>query len=332
MKKIIFASLMVVILAFLMLGATAFAQTDVDLGQEDGKLVMNAVIVDIRKKQAAALDESGRVVRIRNANYGIGQRIKLYAVKPVRRLSVLKRISSGVAAAVLVAMIGTGTAYAMPYGTVTLEGDTSIEYTINCFDYVPDVQAANEEGEAVLAEMDIKQLRHHRIDKAVSATVEQMERGGHLDAPEGRMQISADTRSEGHTDKLQRELDTVLREESGIPAPGESGAPAASHQLPEGDRENERAQDNMLTMPFDAEPVPEESDREEPTTEVCEDNNREAGTPPFQNQESSWQSEKAAFEEGNFAQPWDGESPEKHQQRDNRTPERIDFSLEMDNA
>lgn len=40
MKKRILASLLVVILAFSMLGATAFAQTDVDLGQQDGKLLI----------------------------------------------------------------------------------------------------------------------------------------------------------------------------------------------------------------------------------------------------------------------------------------------------
>ncbi len=206
---------------------------------------MNAVIVDIRKKQAAALDESGRVVRIHNAGYEIGQTIELHEVKPLRTPTMLKRFSTGVAAAVLVAMIGTGTAYAMPYGTVTLDGDSSIEYTINCFDYVLDVQATNEEGEALLAEMDTRQLRHHRIDKAVSATVEQMERGGHLETPEGGMQISADTRSEGHTERLRQELEPVVdrgKDCSGPevnsspepPAPHEEGdAPDAKPFLPE---------------------------------------------------------------------------------------------------
>ena len=66
---------------------------------------MNAVIVDIRKKQAAALDETGRVVRIPNANYEIGQTIELHEVKPVRTSTMLKRLSTGAAAAVLAALI-----------------------------------------------------------------------------------------------------------------------------------------------------------------------------------------------------------------------------------
>ena len=40
MKKKMLAALMVAVLAFSMLGATAFAQTDVDLGQQDGKLLI----------------------------------------------------------------------------------------------------------------------------------------------------------------------------------------------------------------------------------------------------------------------------------------------------
>ena len=170
---------------------------------------MNAVIVDIRKKQAAALDESGRIVRIHNAGYEIGQRIELHEVKPVRSAKAIKRFSSGVAAAVLLAMIGTGTVYAMPYGTVTLEGEPSIEYTINCFDYVLDVQATNEDGEALLAEIDMHQLRHHRVDHAVTVTMEQLEHDGHIDGAEAPIRISSETRNDGHTERLRQRLEPI---------------------------------------------------------------------------------------------------------------------------
>ncbi len=167
---------------------------------------MNAVIVDIRKKQAAALDESGRVVRIRNNGYEIGQQIELHEVRPVRSARAVKRFSSGVAAAVLAAVIGTGTAYAMPYGTVTLEGEPSVEYTINCFDYVLGVQAENAEGEALLAEMDLRQLCHHQVDRAVTATMKQLELDGYMENTEVAIQISAETRNDRHTQRLQQEL------------------------------------------------------------------------------------------------------------------------------
>ena len=171
---------------------------------------MNAVIVDIKKKQAAALDESGRVVRIHNTGYELGQTIELHVVRPVRTTSAFKRIGSGVAAAVLVAMIGAGTAYAMPCGTVTLDGDSSVAYTINCFDYVLDVRGVNEEGEALLADMDASELRHHRIDAAVEATLEHMERPYSMGPTQQGLRISADTGNERHSGRLLRELEPVV--------------------------------------------------------------------------------------------------------------------------
>ena len=189
---------------------------------------MNAVIVDIRKKQAAALDETGRVVRIPNTNYEIGQTIELHEVKPVRTPTMLKRLSTGVAAAVLVAMIGTGTAYAMPYGTVTLDGDASLEYTINCFDYVLDVKGTNEEGEALLAEIDTRHLRHHRIDSAVAATMERMEYPASANLPEAGPRIVADTGNDHHTERLQQELEPLIeREPPAVPTDDHVPQPAA---------------------------------------------------------------------------------------------------------
>ena len=190
---------------------------------------MNAVIVDIRRKQAAALDETGRVVRIPNANYEIGQTIELHEVKPVRTPTMLKRLSTGVAAAVLIAMIGTGTAYAMPYGTVTLDGDTSIEYTINCFDYVLDVKGTNESGEALLAEMDTRQLRHHRIDTAVGTTVEHMEQRGDYNREEVEIHIEADTRNDEHSDRLREELSPFVEHDLPQEAPAQEPAPTGAH-------------------------------------------------------------------------------------------------------
>ncbi len=182
---------------------------------------MNAVIVDIRKKMAAALDESGRIIRIRNNEYEIGQQIELHEVKPVRSAGAFKRVSSGVAAAVLIAMLGTGTAYALPYGTVTLEGEPSLEYRINCFDYVLDVQAANEEGEELLAEMDLKRVRHHRIDKAITETMEQFELDGYLENAEAPVRISADTKNDRHTERLQQELDPMAERPAPPVVPGD---------------------------------------------------------------------------------------------------------------
>ena len=231
---------------------------------------MNAVIVDIRKKQAAALDETGRVVRIPNANYEIGQTIELHEVRPVRTPTMLKRLSTGVAAAVLVAMIGTGTAYAMPYGTVTLDGDTSIEYTINCFDYVLDVKGTNEEGEALLAEMDTRKLRHHRIDSAVAATMERMEYPASADFPEAGPRIVADTGNDHHTERLQQELEPLIeREPPAVPTDDHAPQPAApgnEEPLPDSGQESPYASAANGEQNAEALERPNEGPSQEPET------------------------------------------------------------------
>ena len=186
---------------------------------------MNAVIVDIRGKYAAALDESGRVVRIPNANYELGQTLELHEVKTHRPARVLRRIGSMAAAVALVLTIGTGTAYALPYGTVTLEGDSSLSYTINCFDYVLDVQAVNEEGEALLAGMDARQLRHRPIESAVAATMEHMEEEDVPQQAKDGFRISAETRSERHSERLRQELEPLIERMPPAPPEGESAPP-----------------------------------------------------------------------------------------------------------
>lgn len=193
---------------------------------------MNAVIVELRKKQAAALDESGRIIRIHNAGYEIGQQIELHEVRPVHSAPVLKRLSTGVAAAVLVAMIGTGTAYAVPYGTVTLDGGSSVEYTINCFDYVIGVKGTNEEGETLLSEIDTRQLRHHRINAAVATTVEHMDQHAPAESLKEELRIRADTGNDLHTDRLREELEPLLERDRPAPSDGDHNPdtpPAEGH-------------------------------------------------------------------------------------------------------
>ena len=128
---------------------------------------MNAVIVDIQGKYAAALDENGSLVKIPNVNYTIGQTIELHELQQVRKLS-LKKMGTLAAAAALALCIGTGTVYALPYGTVNLEADSAIEYTINRFDRVLNVRALNEEGEVVLSSLNEQKLLYRRRTAPIS--------------------------------------------------------------------------------------------------------------------------------------------------------------------
>ncbi len=178
---------------------------------------MKAVIVDVRGKYAAAMREDGAVVRIRNERYGIGQEIVLRERKTHAVSVTWRRILSGAAAAVFAVMAGAGTAYALPYGSVTVDADTdtasSLVYTINCFDYVLDVQGGDESGEELLSHLERRGLRHMHVDRAIRTAVGEItSKEGHEKDFDG-MRIRTDTRSRRHTEKLEKELGSFSRRE-----------------------------------------------------------------------------------------------------------------------
>ena len=170
---------------------------------------MKAVIVDLVGGQAAALCDDGRVIRLADAGYTLGQVVEVHAQKP-RRPKWLRYISSVAAAAVLVTAIGGGVAYATPYGVVSLDVNPSLEYTINRFDYVLSVEGVNEDGQEMLAGMDKKQLVHRRIGDAIEASVAQLEAGNWLRGESDEILLAAGTGADAHSERLIRELETDL--------------------------------------------------------------------------------------------------------------------------
>ena len=185
---------------------------------------MKAVIVDFRDGHAAALRDDGSVIKIRDAGYTLGQVIELHErVRPRWRRTIIALA----AAAALLLSIG-GAAYATPYGVVTLDADASIQYTINMFDYVLDVQAADEEGEALLKELDIRQLRHRPVDSAITSAMQHLEQRRAPENAELSVSVSANTRNERHTERLSRELERTVNAHMPIPVP-ESGNQPGMH-------------------------------------------------------------------------------------------------------
>ncbi|WP_405347082.1 anti-sigma factor domain-containing protein [Ruminococcus sp.] len=206
---------------------------------------MKVVIVDLKGRYAAALAENGEVKRIVNNHYEIGQEIELYDIKEVRQPRfaprVIRRVVA-VAAAVIVLTVGSmATAYAIPYGTVSLESDPSIEYTINCFDYVIDVKALNDEGDAVLNEIDESKLRHHRIEDAIDTTVRQMEKDGYPDAENGSVAINVNTPDNDRSDRMKDDLNHQFNSNAEKPTETAENQ-QAKEQMPNSDQ-NDRQQE-----------------------------------------------------------------------------------------
>lgn len=241
---------------------------------------MNAVIIDIKGRSAAAMCENGSIVRIPDANYTVGQVMELHEIRH-RRAPSLRKIGTVAAAAALILGIGTGTAYATPYGTVTLDTDSAIEYTINRFDRVLRVKALNEEGEAVLETLDVDTIRFRPVEQAIEATFSRQESGD-----KSPIQIVTKTKNAQHTERLQEHLRHSVRTESLPPIPdGTPGLPdigfsreASTHDrdtrehigvfhpdsVPE---ERENAERPEETVPVDEfrKPAGEESDRNNPS-------------------------------------------------------------------
>lgn len=137
-----------------------------------------------------------------------------------------------------------------------------IKRSINCFDYVLRVRAVNDVGETVLGAMDLKTVRHHRVDDAITTTMEQIEQGGYLEDPASELRVSAETRSERHADRLRQELGEMVSRI--VPAP--DGTAMAREPREEG-REPEAlpapTENLMPETKEQQEPRPDEAERYE---------------------------------------------------------------------
>jgi len=174
---------------------------------------MKAVIIDVKRRRSAAMDETGRIIYLPGSDYIIGQSVELGTEKKVGS-KALKRMTAAAIAAAMVLCIGLGIAYALPYGTVTLEGANTVTYTINYFDIVIDVDAAQEQEDESCVSLDEKSLCHCRIDKAVASTIRQLG----SDSPEYMSfysyTVEAQTMDPGRSEDLEIKLQPFL---SGIP-------------------------------------------------------------------------------------------------------------------
>ena len=176
---------------------------------------MKAVIVDIQGKNVAALAENGEVKKIPNDNYAIGDEVSLTEIIPIKHTprpaaKIIRRVVVVAAALITLTALGFGTAYAVPSGTVSLDADPSIEYTINCFDYVIDVKALNENGETVLNEIDKSNLKHRKIDDAVAETIGKIEKDGYLDENKPVVSINANTGSDNRNEQIKQDLENKV--------------------------------------------------------------------------------------------------------------------------
>ncbi len=172
---------------------------------------MKAVIVEIKGEYASALSDDGSFSKIKNHGYEPGQVIQLTMTK----VNVVKRLTMLAASAAAVLILGIGTwAYASPYSYVSLDVNPSIEYIVNRFDRVLRVNAVNDDGEEILKEINLKELRNRSIQDALARTVEQFQESGYFSGQEaGGIVIATSAQNPEKAEELAVELQSTIQEE-----------------------------------------------------------------------------------------------------------------------
>lgn len=174
---------------------------------------MKAVVLEISENEATVMTHDGDIIGIRNKNYDIGQEINIKRASATLSAKIYKFTPIIAAAAVAVVIIAGGAGlYFNPYGTVSLDINPSIEYTINRFDRVLEVNGMNDDGSDILASINTDRLINRNIEDAVDATIEQIEADGYITDEDGNyIVVSANTKEENHTDELLVKLDNRVK-------------------------------------------------------------------------------------------------------------------------
>ncbi|MEG1988231.1 MAG: hypothetical protein RR035_03525, partial [Oscillibacter sp.] len=167
---------------------------------------MKAVIVEIKGKFVAALSEDGAFTQMKNDHYTLGQQIEVNRMT-VTRPKKMARMTALAACCALVCGLGVGAyAYMAPAYYVSMDVNPSVEYTLNTFDQVLEVQAVNEDGAEILRGVDLGQFRHKSIDEVLRLILAEITREGYFDARQGGILLATSGKKADSVEKLAAHL------------------------------------------------------------------------------------------------------------------------------
>lgn len=171
---------------------------------------MKAVIVEIRKNNAAALTDDGCVIKIENNNYAIGEVIYLEKKHNFKKSKFT--LLASCAAAVVILFGITAWAYFTPYTYVSLDVNPSIEYVVNRFDRVLSAEAVNNDGIDIVEDINLTNMS---IDEAVKSTVDAIEEKGYFEGQDpGGIVISTSNEDEKQAQQLAEKLQEAAKQET----------------------------------------------------------------------------------------------------------------------
>lgn len=171
---------------------------------------MKAVIVEIKGSVAAVLSEDGIVSKVRNKNYTVGQEII------IKNNSKYIKLAASAAAA-LILFVTPAWAYLTPYSYVSLDINPSFEFSVNRFDRVLEVRAVNGDGEKVVENIGVSELKNKGINEAVKHVLVELKEQGYInEGEEGGVIVAALSKTQEKTDKLAAELKLAIEEEVAV--------------------------------------------------------------------------------------------------------------------
>ncbi len=138
---------------------------------------MKMVILEVAGNYAAALSDDGRISRIPNRDYRVGQTLLCPSRDKKRRISVYVKQLAAVAAVFVLLLAGAGVVLKMPVTYVSLDVNPSVEYKLNMLDQVVEVVTINEEAKELLKDTT---LVNRSAEKAIKQTVELLGKNNYL--------------------------------------------------------------------------------------------------------------------------------------------------------
>ncbi|MBU5482036.1 anti-sigma-I factor RsgI family protein [Blautia sp. MSJ-19] len=179
---------------------------------------MKAVVLEIRKNEAAVLCEDGQIVKIRRNGLAVGDSIDISDAEicPDKKVVFYKKLRQyGSVAAAAALLLGFGgshvynTAIACSY--VSLDINPSIEYTLNRQDCVLDVTAVNKDAEEIVEQLKEQGIKKEPLADAISMTAEILQENGYIIEDEtDYILINVASDSDKKSESLKKEAQGVF--------------------------------------------------------------------------------------------------------------------------
>ena len=192
---------------------------------------MKAVVLEIKNNKAALLLADGSMRYVKDLGYEVGSEIQLKDAKTKesnireikRHSGRVSRYVAAVAAALVLATVGGGIGvYAAPYGTVSLDVNPSIEYTINRFGRVLKATGVNEDGEMILENMKEKgtdgEIRWSTVENATEAILGEIREENYIDEEENYVVFTVNTKNEEKSQKILDSLEGLTEDTENLTA------------------------------------------------------------------------------------------------------------------